>query len=112
MQYGDPMATIKPKLESVDPVWLRVRQEAELAIENEPLLGGMIHATVLHHRSLEAALGYRIAQKLNSAEMSEQLLREITDEAYRSAPELGQAARAEIRRSGLAACPSGSRACD
>jgi serine O-acetyltransferase len=96
MQYGDLMATIKPKLESVDPVWLRVRQEAELAIENEPLLGGMIHATVLHHRSLEAALGYRIAQKLNSAEMSEQLLREITDEAYRSAPELGQAARADI----------------
>jgi serine O-acetyltransferase len=90
------MATIKPKLETVDPVWLRVREEAGQAIENEPLLGGMIHATVLHHRSLEAALGYRIAQKLNSAEMSEQLLREISDEAYRTEPELGRAARADI----------------
>jgi len=50
----------------------------------------------LHHRSLEAALAYRMAQKLNSAEMSEQLLREIADEAYRQAPELGQAARADI----------------
>ncbi|NET74304.1 MAG: hypothetical protein F6K62_26310, partial [Sphaerospermopsis sp. SIO1G2] len=42
------------------------------------------------------ALSYRIALKLASGEMSEQLLREISDAAYASDPLIGRAARAEI----------------
>ena len=63
---------------------------------DEPLLGGMIHENVLHHSSLESALAFRMAQKLASGEMSEQLLREVADEAYGSDPNLGQSARADI----------------
>jgi len=56
----------------------------------------LIHASLLHHSSLERALAYRFSQKLASSEMSEQILREIADEAYADDPELGQAARADI----------------
>ncbi len=90
------MARSRPDLARLDPVWDRITEEAHLAVRDEPLLGGLVHACVLHHATLEQALAYRIAQKLASAEMSEQLIREIADEAYRSAPELGQAARADI----------------
>lgn len=83
-------------LSEIDPVWSRVTVEAEAAIAEEPLLGGLIHSCILHHGSLENALAFRMAQKLCSGEMSEQLLREIADEAYRSDPELGAAARADI----------------
>jgi serine O-acetyltransferase len=56
----------------------------------------MIHSVILHHNSIESALAYRIAMKLANSEMSEQLLREICDEAYASEPAIASAARADI----------------
>ncbi|MEM9318328.1 MAG: serine O-acetyltransferase [Pseudomonadota bacterium] len=90
------MAEQKPLVTALDPVWSRITAEAEDAIAEEPLLGGLIHSCVLHHSTLESALAFRMAQKLSSGEMSEQLLREIADQAYRADPALGQAARADI----------------
>ncbi len=90
------MAEIKAKVASVDPVWQRVREEAAEAVLVEPLLGGLIHSSLLHHQTLERALAYRFSMKLASSEMSEQILREIGDEAYASDPSLGQTARADI----------------
>lgn len=90
------MADTKPKVSSIDPVWKQVCAEAVEAIRNEPLLGGLIHSSLLHHASMERALAYRFSMKLASSEMSEQILREIADEAYQSAPELGQVARVDL----------------
>jgi len=90
------MGKTDAKLAAVDPVWNQIRREAERAVEGEPMLGGMVHASILHHDSLEAALAYRMAAKLASGEMSEQLIREIADEAYASEPGLGKVARADI----------------
>jgi serine O-acetyltransferase len=83
-------------LASLDPVWSRIRREAEDAIAAEPLLGGMMQLSILHHPTLERALSYRISVKLASGEMSEQILREIADEAISAAPEIGRAARADL----------------
>lgn len=80
-----------------DPIWARLRAEAEAAVAAEPLMGGMIHACILHHGSLECALGFQIASKLSSAEMSPQILREIADDVFLSVPELGQAARRDLQ---------------
>jgi serine O-acetyltransferase len=90
------MAEIKARLASVDPVWKRVCDEAVEAIKSEPLLGGLVHSSLLHHPSMERALAYRFSLKLASGEMSEQILREIADEAYASDAELGGAARADV----------------
>ncbi len=80
----------------LDPIWDKIRAESEAALKDEPLLGGLIHATILHHRNFESALCYRLASKLNSLEMSAQLLREIAAEAYDSDPRLAEAARADL----------------
>jgi serine O-acetyltransferase len=90
------MAHVQTNLTKVDPVWHRICKEAEAAITAEPLMGGLVHAGVLHHKSFEGALAYRISMKLASPEMSEQILREIADHAYQEAPELASAARADI----------------
>ena len=90
------MATLKNTLRSVDPLWDRIRAEAQEAVQSEPLLGGLIHSSLLHHDSVESALAYRLALKLASGEMSEQLLREIMDEAYAGDPHLADAARADL----------------
>ncbi|NJM83113.1 MAG: serine O-acetyltransferase [Tabrizicola sp.] len=90
------MPESKPKVTSVDPVWRRVREEAVEAIRAEPLLGGLVHSGLLHHPTMERALAYRFSLKLASGEMSEQILREIADEAFDSDPHLGAAARSDL----------------
>ena len=90
------MAELLQRVQTVDPVWERIRSEAQDAIRGEPLLGGLIHSSLLHHATMERALAYRFSVKLASSEMSEQILREIADEAYAAAPDLGQSARADV----------------
>ena len=90
------MAQQAPSITEVDPVWTRITQEADAAIEQEPLMGSLIHAGVLHHDGFSAALAYRLAMKLASREMSEQILRETLDAAYTEAPEMVAAARADL----------------
>lgn len=83
-------------LKSIDPVWDRIGDEARLAVQDEPLLGGLVHSSILHHATFEDALSFRIALKLSSGEMSEQMMRELADAAYRDDPALGAAARADV----------------
>lgn len=90
------MAKTHPRIAPVDPVWDRITEEAHEAVRTEPLMGGLVHACILHHRTLDKALSYRIAAKLSSNEMSMVLLREIAEEAYAAAPELVEAARADL----------------
>ena len=80
----------------IDPVWSTIRAEAETLAGQEPLMASIVHASVLNHKSFEDALGYRIAEKLASAEMSALLLRELCDMAFADRPEIGIAARADI----------------
>jgi len=84
------------ELKSVDPVWSRMREEAEALAGAEPFMTSMAHSVVLHHESLESALSYRIAQKLSSPEMSPLLLREMADKAYAENRAMGDAGRADI----------------
>jgi serine O-acetyltransferase len=90
------MAERRQKLTAIDPVWSQITAEAEDTVRDEPLLGGLVHLSVLHHPTMQRALSYRISLKLASGEMSEQILREIADEAYSSDPWLAEAARADL----------------
>ena len=90
------MAVSPQTLTKLDPVWQRILTEANEAVAREPLMGGMVHTSVLHHDSLEAALAHRIAMKLASPEMSEQILREIADTAFKTDPKIASASRADL----------------
>ncbi|PIE16782.1 MAG: serine O-acetyltransferase [Rhodobacterales bacterium] len=79
-----------------DPVWQRICQEASQVIAKEPALGAWVHSSVLRHPNLESALAYRVSLKLASGEMSEQIIREISDSAYADRPEIGQTTRADL----------------
>ncbi|MFC3526805.1 serine O-acetyltransferase [Paracoccus mangrovi] len=79
-----------------EALWGRIQCEARVAVRDEPLLGALIHAGLLHHATFEAALAYRFSLKLSSREMSEQILREIADDAFARSPELAEAAREDL----------------
>lgn len=90
------MAQASAKVAKVDPVWDQVCREATEIVSAEPLMASLVHSSILHHRSFEKALSFRLAQKLKSSEMSEAILRDLADEAYGFDPELGLAARADL----------------
>ncbi|MEV8465454.1 serine O-acetyltransferase [Fluviibacterium sp. DFM31] len=90
------MSNPKTQFAAFDPVWAQVTEEAQATIRDEPLLGGLVHSSILHHPSLSRALSYRLSMKLASAEMSDQLLREIVEEAFISDPGIEEAARADL----------------
>ena len=90
------MAKTHAKLTAIDPVWDQITKEARQAVSDEPLMGGFIHACILHHNSIERALSYRISAKLASNEMSMVMVRDVVDAAYAEEPALIDAARADL----------------
>ncbi|MBS7542657.1 serine O-acetyltransferase [Ancylobacter oerskovii] len=83
-------------IEKVDPVWSRIRQEAEEVAANDPALASFVYSTVLHHQSLEKAVAHRISQRLDHADVPAELIRQAYDDAFSADPSIGVAIRADI----------------
>ena len=83
-------------LDKVDPVWARIRGEAEDIVRREPELATLIYSTVLHHDSLEAAVVHRVAERLDSPEVSAEMIRRAYADALEADPAIGEAFRADI----------------
>ncbi len=90
------MALSLMEINKCDPAWDRIVDEAKSSLIKEPLLSSLVHSSILHHRNLEQALSYRVAYKLSTAELPEQMLREISDEAMRGDGEISSCARADL----------------
>ena len=90
------MVNLEKKYAQLDPVWDRLRNEAENALVAEPVIAGFIHTSILQHASFENALAYRVASKLASAEISEQALWDICNKAISADPQVTNAARADV----------------
>jgi hypothetical protein len=84
------------KLAALDPIWDRVRGEAEDIVRREPELASFIYSTVLHHERLEDSVVHRIADRLDHSALSGDLIRQAFDEALRDEPDLGNAFRADM----------------
>src|ERR1700688_3040797 len=83
-------------LDKVDPVWARIRSEAEDVARREPELATFIYENVLHHDSLEAAVIHRVSERLGNADISGDLIRQAYNDALDDEPALGEAFRADI----------------
>jgi serine O-acetyltransferase len=80
----------------VDPIWDRLRREAEDAIRNEPALAGFMLSSILHQPSLEAAVIHRVAARLSHPAVPNDIIQQTYLEAVDSDPSIGQAFRADI----------------
>ena len=86
----------KPALSTVDPVWSRIRDEAEEIVRREPELATFIYSTVLHHDRLEDSVIHRIAERLDHSALSGDLIRQAYNDALQAEPDLGNAFRADL----------------
>src|SRR3954453_17296828 len=84
------------KCSALDPIWDRVRTEAEDIVRREPELASFIYSTVLHHERLEDSVIHRLAERLDHSALSGDLIRQTYDEALRDEPDLGNAFRAAL----------------
>ena len=79
-----------------DPVWSSIRKTTIKQAEQEPILASFLHATILNHESLEDALSYQLANKLESPTASALLIREIVEQALEESSFISEAVRADI----------------
>ncbi|MCK0198574.1 serine O-acetyltransferase [Ancylobacter sp. 6x-1] len=83
-------------LDKIDPVWARIRAEAEEMAAREPALVSFIFSTVLYHQTLERAVAHRISQRLHNVDVPGELIRQAFDEAFADDPDIGHAIRADL----------------
>ncbi|MEA2879720.1 MAG: serine O-acetyltransferase [Hyphomicrobiales bacterium] len=84
------------RLDKVDPVWTRIRDEAEEVARREPELASFIYSSILHHDAFEQAVVHRIAERLDHPDVSGELIRQAYADALEDDPGLGDAFRADI----------------
>ena len=80
----------------VDPVWSKLRQEAESAIRQEPALTSFVVTTILNHASLESAVIHRVAARLGHPVLPADLIGQTFAEAVQSEPAIGDAFRSDL----------------
>src|SRR5476649_588064 len=83
-------------LDKVDPVWSRIREEADAVTRREPELATFMFENILHHDTLEAAVIHRVSERLGNADVSGDLIRQAYGDALDEQPVLGEIFRADI----------------
>jgi len=79
-----------------DSVWQRICTETKKQADQEPILASFLHATILNHSTLEQALSFHLANKLDSPTASSLLLREVILDAFTSDTCIPKALRADL----------------
>lgn len=85
------------KLQPVDPIWQAIREEAVVAVDNDPLLAAFLYSTVLNQDSLEQAVIHRVAQRLDHSDLSADLIAQPYNEMVRAWPEWSDIVRVDIQ---------------
>jgi serine O-acetyltransferase len=49
-----------------DAIWQSIREETDDAAKQEPILASFLYSTILNHQSLECALSFHLANKMDT----------------------------------------------
>ena len=84
------------ELGNPDPLFARIRSEAEDVVGREPELASFLLSTVLNHETLEAAVAHRIAFRLDHPDVRGDIIRQTFEEAVARDPSIVEAFRADL----------------
>lgn len=88
-------STHQQSVVSLDPVWDRIREEAQEAARKDPSLGGFIFGAVINQPRFEDAVTHRLAQRMANA-LTVELIQQAFQDALDADPSIGDAMRADI----------------
>jgi len=80
----------------VDPIWARLRSEAEAVVQAEPAMAGFVLSAILHQPSLEAVVIHRVASRLGHSAVPSDIIEQSFREAVENDRAIGAAVRADI----------------
>ena len=80
-----------------DQIWDSIKRECREAAENEPLLAGFLHATILSQPDIEESLAYILASKLDSPTLPALGLRDIFFDVLNEQECIQEAIRADLQ---------------
>jgi serine O-acetyltransferase len=83
-------------IDSVDPIFARMRTEAEETIHREPEISAIMMSTVLDHDTLESAIIHRLAARLGHPEVPGDLIRKTYLDVLAYDPSIAEAFRADL----------------
>ncbi len=83
-------------VQSLDPVWGKVREEAEEAMAKEPALGGFVFATILSHDRLEDSVIHRLSQRLSHQDVDAGLIARTFSGVIEAKTEVAACIRADL----------------
>ena len=87
----------RTKLQPVDPIWTAVRDEANEAVQRDPLLAAFLYSTVLNHSTLEDAVIHRIASRLDHSDVSASLIVQTFRAMLQDDPDWSNVVRVDIQ---------------
>ena len=95
---GSTRVGFEPSAElcALPDLWRTLREEAELKVRKEPILGSYFHATILNHTSFGTALSFRLASRLDNTMLPTMLIRDVIEEAVGDDPTILEAAEADM----------------
>jgi serine O-acetyltransferase len=82
--------------DKLQSIWKKILSEARSLAEDEPMLAGFFHRTILKHENLGRALSYILASKLSNEIMPTIEIREIIQNAYVQDESIIQSAAKDI----------------
>jgi serine O-acetyltransferase len=71
-----------------DDVWLSLREEARVAIEQQPLMSSYFHANILNHDTFASAISFFLSHHLANQYVSSMILRDVFMQAMQSDPSI------------------------
>lgn len=80
----------------LDPVWAKLRGEAEQIVREDAAMSGFIYGTILNQRTLEDAVVHRISERLHTAEFSADLIRNAFRDMRDAWPEWAEIMRVDV----------------
>jgi serine O-acetyltransferase len=86
----------EPVIGVVDPVWDRLRKEADALVRREPSLAGFAITSILNHETLEAGVIHRVASRLGHAVLPADLIAQTFLAAVEQDRSIVEAFRADI----------------
>ncbi len=79
-----------------DPLFARIRSEAEEAARNDPALASFLITAILNHDTFEGAVIHRVAERLDHGDAPSSLIRQAYEDVVARDSSIGEAFRADI----------------
>jgi serine O-acetyltransferase len=83
-------------LDNAEPIWTRIRREAEAIVRQEPQLAAFVQAAIFAHDEIASAVAQRVSDRLDGPVVTGTMIRQAFLEAIDDTPEMAEAFRADI----------------